>query len=319
MSLRSRAGRAPSKSIPVRPTFGGGATCARIVGVLWVACLFSCSGPSSRREVLDLSEGGGGGTAGGESVSSDSTSGTGATSNGSSSAPNSRGPSGIDAHDVSDSGSRHDDSVATGPDDLGNPERDRVGDPDRRDVRPPRVRDPIYDALDDPLDEEIDPGAPRSFRTVDDFLRGLRSYEPVRSQALDALRRAPAALIPKIIEHVGDPSASTVFEIDAPAFHDEIVKMEELEEGGSLFIYHVRGLGEFALDDISVGPLGRAGGAQRVRARKFREPFSIGVVLRATMLQRIRSSRYPKIDDKGGRDQLLRWWRRYYELNRDAL
>ncbi|HLU46677.1 MAG TPA: hypothetical protein VK116_01290 [Planctomycetota bacterium] len=153
----------------------------------------------------------------------------------------------------------------------------------------------------------------RDDASVDDLLRRLRSGPPEDEEAFREIARAPKRLLPELIRHVSSKEPTRFYEIHALALHDDVVRRDESDDR---LYYFVKGMGRFYFDDVAAG-LVFGGRGTRVEFRSFRDPFPLGVVLRAALLYRFKSEAYPDFADEE-RD-IARWWRTYYERSEPRL
>ncbi len=147
-----------------------------------------------------------------------------------------------------------------------------------------------------------------------------------RDKADAAFRRlwtAPKSLIPLLIEEVENPAPSQVEQIQVLVVDPEFVGKAKL-----FLATRLRGLGkmeeveEAAKDDwriisqeytkMSYG-ITQSKKHYRVLIEKY-GGFKLGVVIRAGLMNRFRSTRYPTLDDDAPRPgALIEWWRQYYK------
>ncbi len=152
-------------------------------------------------------------------------------------------------------------------------------------------------------------------KIVDGYLRRMRSDRSAANQAYRELTRVRADLIPDLIAEVQNPQRSQVYELKIIALHDNVAVLDE--DSGVLY-YNVQGMGRFEFDTVTLGKgtLGkRRRDGTRVIYRNISDGFPLGVVIRAALLQRLKSSRYPAFDDD---TELVRWWQEYYRRARAA-
>ncbi len=144
---------------------------------------------------------------------------------------------------------------------------------------------------------------------VEAYIRRLKADEDTALEAYRELWDVDKELIPELIEHTDDRDKSGLRELAVLVLDPK--KFYRQDKDGAP-IYTIPGLGAFELDDIAAGKV-RAGAKAVIR--NF-ERFPVGVVVRAALVNRFRSSDYPSGDDQ--RD-LKGWWRRYYQRVRPNL
>ena len=148
-------------------------------------------------------------------------------------------------------------------------------------------------------------------KMVDGYLRRLRSPTE-KEAAFRELSSVDVALIPDLIEEVENPLPSQMYVLDLLVLHDNISRYSEKEKR---FYYYLKGMGRIMFDDIAIGTTRWDRRGRKVRLRNFESGFPLGVVLRAGLLNRFRSRRYPAFDDR----DLRNWWRGYYERVKEHL
>lgn len=150
----------------------------------------------------------------------------------------------------------------------------------------------------------------RIAKSVAAYLEAVRSSDlTLAEKAFRGLSRAPREIIPRLILEVHNRASTSLRQIDVRVVQNEPVTFfdEEKQE----FTYRIKGLGPLGpsvLDDVAVGPV-KDGRGWRVRLRSF-QGFSLGVVIRAALLNRLKSTRFPLFAE--GPD-LVRWWQAYYD------
>ncbi|HVR76437.1 MAG TPA: hypothetical protein VMT52_19060 [Planctomycetota bacterium] len=150
------------------------------------------------------------------------------------------------------------------------------------------------------------------------FLERLRAAPDEAAGAFRELWTIEASWIPALIREVRNPDPSGLSELQIL-----ITDRAHFEQGnlgvdvkGDGVVYDVPGMGVVEYDDIAFGPT-KSGKGLRVVIRNFRgKRFTVGVVLRAALLNRFRSNDYP-----GGDHRLdpLGWWQNFYERVRARL
>ena len=118
--------------------------------------------------------------------------------------------------------------------------------------------------------------------------------------------------IPALIRQVNSKQLTHLIELDLLVLQKGFARYDEKEKR---WYYWIKGMGNFEIDDIAMSKVPGRKGAVRVRMKKF-GGFPLGVVIRAGLLNRFRSSRFPGVDD---RKYLSRWWNLFYQQNAPAL
>ena len=118
--------------------------------------------------------------------------------------------------------------------------------------------------------------------------------------------------IPSLIRQVNSKQLTRLIELDLLVLQKGFARYDEKEKR---WYYWIKGMGNFEIDDIAMSKVSGRKGAVRVRIKKF-GGFPLGVVIRAGLLNRFRSSRFPGVDD---RKYLSRWWNLFYQQNAPAL
>lgn len=166
--------------------------------------------------------------------------------------------------------------------------------------------------------EPVAAAAPRSragtdAKSADAALRSLLARLQGAPEAAEAAYRElwelSPAVIPKLLLEVENRSPTPLRQLDVLILQKDFHRYDPDTER---FHYHVLGLGRSGaeFDDIALGKTKREG-AVRARLRKFGS-FELGVVIRAGLLNRLRSARFPSFADQPG---LVRWWQEYYKLS----
>ena len=167
----------------------------------------------------------------------------------------------------------------------------------------------------------------RRSEDIESYLRRLQASPDVAGKAFRELWSVPRSLIPQLILEVENPSPTGIRELQILAMDKERLSrlrnvglnpdgefVVHTNERGESFVHDVPGMGQFAYAQISVGSA-RGGLSAKVVVRSFRG-FPVGVVIRAALINRFKSSAYPAGDH---RTHLRGWWRRFYEKQRSSL
>jgi len=148
------------------------------------------------------------------------------------------------------------------------------------------------------------------------FVERLRRSPEDAEAAMRELWEVEARWIPDLILEVDNPQPSKVRElkvlvVDRDSFARKNVG---LDARGENFTYWIPGMGELEYDSIAVGPA-RSGKSLKIVLKRSATsaPFSVGMAVRAALLNRFASSDYPS------RADLLGWWQEYYERVRSSL
>lgn len=144
------------------------------------------------------------------------------------------------------------------------------------------------------------------------LLKGLTGSSATARKAYIALWKVDKEQLPALLVQVASKTPTNIRELDVLVLQKDFARYDEKEQR---WFYWIKGMGNFELDDIAMSKVARPRGAVRVRLKKFRG-FPLGVVLRAGLLNRFRSTRFPGIDD---RKFLSQWWNLYYRQNAAAL
>lgn len=118
--------------------------------------------------------------------------------------------------------------------------------------------------------------------------------------------------IPELIRQVDSKQLTRLIELDLLVLQKGFARYDEKEKR---WYYWIKGMGNFEIDDIAMSKIPGRKGSVRVRMKKF-GGFPLGVVVRAGLLNRFRSTRFPGVDD---RKNLSRWWKLFYQQNASAL
>lgn len=118
--------------------------------------------------------------------------------------------------------------------------------------------------------------------------------------------------IPELIRKVASKEPTQLKELDLLVLQKGFARYDEKEKR---WYYWIKGMGNFEIDDLAMSKVPGRKGAVRVRIKKF-GGFPLGVVLRAGLLNRFRSTRFPSVND---RKYLSRWWNLFYRLNAPSL
>jgi hypothetical protein len=148
-------------------------------------------------------------------------------------------------------------------------------------------------------------------RRVARLIERLRSGPPENEEAFLEIARVDARLIPELIPWTESKASTKFYRMETVALHDRIVRADEKD--GTLY-YFVKGMGRFFFDDVATGAVRGRPGATRIEYRAYESAFPLGVVIRAALLRRFASSKYPASSDD--EERIADWWREYYELSK---
>jgi hypothetical protein len=142
------------------------------------------------------------------------------------------------------------------------------------------------------------------------YLGRLQSTPEAAGEAFRELWEAPPAILPALILEAQNDRPSglkdlTILVIDKQRF------LSVDEEGNCL--YDIPGLRGVKYDDIVVGNAPRG---LKVVLRRLKQPFPVGVVVRAALINRFRSPDVPAGDDAANP---VRWWQEFYERRKARL
>ena len=144
------------------------------------------------------------------------------------------------------------------------------------------------------------------------MLEYLTGPAPRAQKAYKVLWGIDKKQIPSLVAHVGDNALTKIRELDLLVLQHDFARYDEKSRR---WFYLIKGMGSFEIDDLAMNKVTRPKGAVRVRLKSFKG-FPLGVVLRAGLLNRFRSTRFPGIDD---RKFIGQWWQMYYRLNASTL
>ena len=144
------------------------------------------------------------------------------------------------------------------------------------------------------------------------MLEYLTGPAPKAQKAYKVLWGIDKKQIPSLVAHVGDNALTKIRELDLLVLQHDFARYDEKSRR---WFYLIKGMGSFEIDDLAMNKVTRPKGAVRVRLKSFKG-FPLGVVLRAGLLNRFRSTRFPGIDD---RKFIGQWWQMYYRLNASTL
>ncbi|MBN1443839.1 MAG: hypothetical protein JXA90_14105 [Planctomycetes bacterium] len=158
------------------------------------------------------------------------------------------------------------------------------------------------------------PIAPTPAERVQSYLERLQGEPAEAERAYREIARAPAELIPLLVEEVDNPRPSSLRTLEVLSLQtgQEIIRRDDSD--GVLY-YLVRGMGKIGFDDIGMGPRRGTAGGVRIRYHNIQESFPVGVVLRGALITRFQSRDFPPLDDA---DAKL-WWRAFHARVRDRL
>jgi hypothetical protein len=141
---------------------------------------------------------------------------------------------------------------------------------------------------------------------VKEYLKRLSSSREEANEAFRELWEVPRALIPRLILEVTNTSPSALTELKILVLEKRgVARLGEVE--GEIH-YVIPGMCNFEVDEVAAGPA-KSGKGLKVVLRN-RKGFSLGVVVRAALMNRFRSSEHPGGDD---RIDCLGWWQSFYD------
>ena len=144
------------------------------------------------------------------------------------------------------------------------------------------------------------------------MLEYLTGPAPRAQKAYKVLWGIDKKQIPSLVAHVGDNVRTKIRELDLLVLQHDFARYDEKSQR---WFYLIKGMGNFVIDDIAMNKVTRPKGAVRVRLKNFKG-FPLGVVLRAGLLNRFRSTRFPGLDD---RKFIVQWWQLFYRQNASNL
>ena len=144
------------------------------------------------------------------------------------------------------------------------------------------------------------------------MLEYLTGPAPRAQKAYKVLWGIDKKQIPSLVAHVGDNVRTKIRELDLLVLQHDFARYDEKSRR---WFYLIKGMGNFEIDDIAMNKVVRPKGAVRVRLKNFKG-FPLGVVLRAGLLNRFRSTRFPGLDD---RKFIVQWWQLFYRQNASNL
>ena len=144
------------------------------------------------------------------------------------------------------------------------------------------------------------------------MLEHLTGPAPKAQKAYKVLWGVDKEQIPSLVAHVGDNVRTKIRELDLLVLQHDFARYDEKSQR---WFYLIKGMGNFVIDDIAMNKVTRPKGAVRVRLKNFKG-FPLGVVLRAGLLNRFRSTRFPGLDD---RKFIVQWWQLFYRQNASNL
>ena len=144
------------------------------------------------------------------------------------------------------------------------------------------------------------------------MLEYLTGPAPRAQKAYKVLWGVDKEQIPSLVAHVGDNVRTKIRELDLLVLQHDFARYDEKSQR---WFYLIKGMGNFVIDDIAMNKVTRPKGAVRVRLKNFKG-FPLGVVLRAGLLNRFRSTRFPGLDD---RKFIVQWWQLFYRQNASNL
>ena len=144
------------------------------------------------------------------------------------------------------------------------------------------------------------------------MLEYLTGPAPRSQKAYKVLWGIDKKQIPSLVAHVGDNVPTKIRELDLLVLQGDFARYDEKNKR---WFYLIKGMGSFEIDDIAMNKVTRPKGAVRVRLKNFKG-FPLGVVLRAGLLNRFRSTRFPGLDD---RKFIVQWWQLFYRQHASNL
>ena len=144
------------------------------------------------------------------------------------------------------------------------------------------------------------------------MLEYLTGPAPRAQKAYKVLWGIDKKQIPSLVAHVGDNALTKIRELDLLVLQHDFARYDEKSRR---WFYLIKGMGSFEIDDLAMNKVTRPKGAVRVRLKNFKG-FPLGVVLRAGLLNRFRSTRFPGLDD---RKFIVQWWQLFYRQNASNL
>ncbi len=162
-----------------------------------------------------------------------------------------------------------------------------------------------FDRAVDTGSEPVEPDAEPRQLSVDDWLDRLLVAEVEEAQeAYRQLWEVRPGLVPALMQRIEDRRRTRLTELQIICFQP----VGQFDQANDRVVYYVPGLAGARFDDVA-GRFVELRKAYRV-VLKRKDGFPLGVVVRAALLNRFRSPKYPRhIDDA---KDLAGWWRAYY-------
>jgi hypothetical protein len=141
---------------------------------------------------------------------------------------------------------------------------------------------------------------------VGELVAQLGAEEAEAKRAFRDLWEIPREWIPRLLVEVESDRPTLLTEISVLVLDTK--RFVRLDEVTGKLAYTIPGMGRFEYDDVAAGRIWQ-GRAIKAVFRNL-DGFPLGVVVRAALVNRFRSTDYPSGDDR--RDP-VRWWQRFYE------
>ena len=155
------------------------------------------------------------------------------------------------------------------------------------------------------------PAPARKNRQVEAYLRELQGAREQAEATYLKLWEVPRHFVPYLVQEVGSTRGTALKELKLLVLNtDSFVKLDPQTQ--DILGYNIPGMGDVVFDEIASGKVARG---YRVTLR-HRRGFSLGVVLRAALINRFRSTDYPAGD---ARERPVEWWEAFYRRVRDTL
>jgi hypothetical protein len=142
---------------------------------------------------------------------------------------------------------------------------------------------------------------------VAEYLKRLRGDDKGAGEAFRELWEVRRELISSLILECDRRETTRLKELTVQVLDPK--RFVRLDESEGRFVYDVPGLGRFAYDDVAAGETRTRKSVRAVF--RSRTGFPLGVVLRAALINRFRSTDYPSGSDKS---DIVGWWQRYHSL-----
>lgn len=160
-------------------------------------------------------------------------------------------------------------------------------------------------------DEAQQPALRRRSRQVDDYIRQLQGNPKQAAVVFRKLWELPSHLVPYLVREVDHEAPSSLKELSILVLNtDTFVRFDP--DTQEILGYKIPGMGDVVFDQIASGKVARG---YRVTLR-HRRGFAVGVVVRAALINRFRSTNYPAGDARG---RAAGWWDAFYRRVKDEL